>query len=160
MHGIESSAKSAYESENEALLAKTRMLVSSRSLCFVIEHRDRVGYGFTIGNRDAPGVHLMPKGIEFTGPFGAVGMTGRRYYFVPVSIRSHDKNTIDVYDAPDGIGGVGSIGEATGGWIRFRGKDGGILTNFIRAHRKHADAAEELDAIEQDQKAHGETLGF
>jgi len=146
---IESQDKSAYDSENAAMLDKTRMLISSRSLRFVIEHRDRVADGFAIRNRNGPGVQVRPKGMEFSGLFGAVGTTGRRYYFVPVSSNSDDK-VVDVYDTPDGIGGVGGIGTATGGWIRFRGEGGGILASFIRAHRKHAGVAEQLDAIEHD----------
>ena len=147
---IESQDKSSYDEENNAMLAKTRMLVSSRSLRFVIEHRDRVAEGFAIRNRNAPGVQIGPKGMEFSGPFSAVGTTGRRYYFVPVSSISDDKHAVDVYDTPDGIGGLGGIGQATGGWIRFRGEGGGILASFIGAHREHAGVPEQLDAIEQD----------
>lgn len=150
IHKIESQEKIAYDRENNAMLAKTRMLVSSRSLQFVIEHRDRVAEGFATKNRNGPGINVGPSGFEFTGPFGGVGITGKRYYFVPISNDSNDKDVVDVYDAPDGIGGVGKAGDATGGWVRFRGKGGGILGSFIDAHRGHANVAERLDAIEQN----------
>lgn len=142
--------RSAYDHENDAMLEKTRMLVLSRSLRFVIEHRDRVADGFAIRNRNAPDVQVGPKGIEFWGPLGAVGTTGKRYYFLPVPNNSNDDDTVDVYDTPDGIGGVGGIGPTTGGWIRFRGKGGGILASFIEAHRKHAGLANQLVTIKQD----------
>lgn len=150
IHRIESQDRSAYSAENAAMLAKTRMLISSRSLRFVIEHRDRVAEGFKIRNRNGPSIQVGPKGMEFSGPFGAVGTTGARYYFVPTSSDSNEEDAVDVYDTPDGIGGVGEIGTATGGWIRFRGERGGILASFIEAHREHAGAVEQLDTIEQN----------
>jgi hypothetical protein len=150
LNRIEKQDPAAYGKENDAMLTKTRMRVSSRALQFVVEHRDRVASGFTRSNRNGPGISVGPKGVEFTGPFGAVGVSGRRYYFVPVSNHANDKDAVEVFDTPDGIGDMGRAGSATGGWVRFRGRNGGILAKFITAHREHAGVPEQLDAIEQD----------
>lgn len=150
VHRIEKRDAATYRMESDAMLAKTRMLVSSRALRFVIEHRDRVAVGFAHGNRRGPSINIGPKGVEFSGAYGAVGISGKRYYFIPVSDYADDKGTVEVFETPDGIGGVGRVGAATGGWVRFRGQHGGILANFIKAHREHAALPEQLDGIEQD----------
>ena len=147
---LESQDEPSYDAENEAMLKKTRLLVTSRSLRFVIANRERVAEGFSTGNRNGPSIQVSPRGTEYTGPFGAIGTTGSRYYFVPVSIDSTKDDGIDVYDAPDGIGGVGRIGQASGGWIRFRGEGGGILGSFIAAHGKHIGVVGRLDELEQN----------
>jgi hypothetical protein len=146
---LESQDRPSYDAENEAMLRKTRLLVTSRSLRFVIANRERVAEGFSTGNRNGPSIQVSPRGIEYSGPFGAIGRTGRSYYFVPVSADSTEDDGVDVYDAPDGIGGGGHIGPAAGGWIRFRGEGGGILGSFIAAHGKHTGLVGRLDELRQ-----------
>ena len=150
LHRVQESDADAYTRENMALLEKTRLLVSSRALRFVVEHRARFADGFRRRNRDGVSVQISPSGYEFLGPFGAIGHSGRQYYFVPLSAIADDRDHVEVLDpTADGVGGVGHGGPATGGWVRFSGQDGGVLRKFIIEHRKQANADDDLSLIEQ-----------
>ncbi len=150
LNQIQINDSDAFATENAACLEKTRLLVSSRALRFVIEHRERVALGFRNGNRNGVDINITSSGVEFEGPLGAIGVSGNRYFFVPRSEHADDRGHIRVFDATfDGLGGVGSVGSSTGGWARFEGADGGILGRFIDQHSRHRNVTEELAGIRQ-----------
>jgi len=132
------------------MLEKTRLLVASSSLRWIMEHRDLVVQGFVQGNRSAPRLRIGPRGAEHTGLFGAVGKSGRRYYFVAVQPGQRKDGAVEVVDpVDDGVEAAPRSETATGTWVRFLGDDGGVLTAFINAHARQVLPTADISALRQ-----------
>jgi hypothetical protein len=150
LDGLQRDDANAYVAETAAIREKTRLLVASPSLLWVVEHRDLVVQGFMQGNRHAPRSSIGPQGVEYSGLFGAVGKSGRRYYFVAVQPGQPADGAVDVVDpTDDGVRGAVPGGPTSGGWIRFRGSDGGVLNAFINAHARQVLPTEDLSPLRQ-----------
>jgi hypothetical protein len=85
-------------------------------------------------------------GVGFQPPFGAIGRSGRRYYFIPKE--SIDKFVEELSPAAqrDGIGGpAGGVG-----WVRFKGSGTNILNRFIELHQHQGSRGADLTELRQD----------
>jgi hypothetical protein len=147
---LERGDANAYAAANAAIIEKTRLLVASPSLRWVMEHRELVAQGFVEGNRAAPSLTVGASGVEHTGLFGAVGESGRRYYFVGAQPGQAKDGAVEVVDpVADGVEAAPRSEPATGAWVRFLGDDGGVLTAFINAHARQVLPTADLSALRQ-----------
>lgn len=131
------------EAETRILEKKKELLISSSALRFVIEHRERIVAGFATVNRNGPN---LIYGQGYTGPLGAVGRSGRNYYFVePGSLDGFVAEPNDPAPGSDGIGG------AAGGvaWVRFKGGATNVLDRFVDEHHRHKPSAGDLTQLRQ-----------
>jgi hypothetical protein len=80
-------------------------------------------------------------------PFGGVGRSGRKYYFVPPDHRdSFVEIPTDPTWADDGLGAP--AGGA--GWVRFKGIGQNILNKFLDVHRAQGSPGVDLELLRQD----------
>ena len=135
------------ESESGWLRQKAALLVSSSALCWVIENRAEIVQGFLVRNRSGVSATISPDGSGFHPPFGAVGNSGRKYYFVP---RAHLDKFVEVPAVPsyleDGVGGPACDAH----WVRFMGRDTNILNRFIELHGLQGSPGGEIGHLAQD----------
>ena len=149
---VEALVDDAREAENARLLEKTKLLVTSSSLRFVVENRERVLAGFNHRNRDGPSISVSPNGIVHSGDFGAVGRSERRYYYV---VSPQDRGLDQFVEGGeailDGIGGAGSTGgPGAADWIRYRGGEKCLLNKFIRLHEAQGSPGCVISGLRQD----------
>lgn len=131
-------------SESTMLLEKTRLLVGSPALRWTIRKREEVAKGFVTKNSNGPSLDV---GVGFRPPFGAIGVSGRRYYFIPPE---HCDQFVETPTNPnsfeDGVGGP--AGGAV--WSRFKGRDQNILNKFIDLHAEQESPGVDLTVLRQD----------
>lgn len=117
--------------ESDILRKKKSLLINSPSLVWIIKNRKNIISSFQQKNRNGPSLML---GSGYSGSFGAIGNSGRKYFFIdPQYIDSSAEIPSDIDPQKDGVGGP------AGGtnWMRFKGREGNVLNSFIELHRKH-----------------------
>lgn len=119
-------------SESRALSLKRGLLVQSRALRWVVANYQPMIDGFVTNNKNGVSANLTPDGGDWQPPFGAVGHSGKKYYFVPPA---HADEFVEAPTNPPSI--EDGIGDPAGGakWVRFRGESQNILNRFLDAHK-------------------------
>ncbi|MEN6495354.1 MAG: hypothetical protein ABFD16_13825, partial [Thermoguttaceae bacterium] len=135
------------QAESRALSLKRDLLVQSKALRWVIANCQDVIDGITTQNKNGVCMNVTPDGGQWHPPFGAVGHSGRKYYFIPPShIDEFVEPPTDTPWAEDGLGGPAGGAE----WLRFRGKEQNILNRFLNAHRDEGSPGVNLEILRQD----------
>ena len=135
------------QAESRALSLKRDLLVQSPALRWVIANCHPIIDGFVTQNRNGVSMNLIPGGGQWQPPFGAVGHSGRKYYFIPPD------HVDEFVEAPtnlpwteDGLGGPAGGAE----WLRFRGKGQNVLNRFLDAHKDEGSPGVDLEILRQD----------
>jgi len=135
------------EAESRALSLKRDLLVQSPALRWVVKNWQPIVGGFMTANRNGVSVIVTPGSGGWQPPFGAVGHSGRKYYFIPPD---HLDRFVDAPTSPtwaeDGIGGPADGVD----WVRFTGKRQNILNRFLDAHRDEGSPGVDLEMLRQD----------
>jgi hypothetical protein len=135
------------ESESRALSLKRDLLVQSRALRWVIGNWQPIVDGFVTSNRNGVSVNFAPGSGGWQPPFGAVGHSGRKYYFIPpVHLDDFVEAPTNLTWAEDGIGGPA----CDANWVRFKGTVQNILNKFLDAHKDEGSPGGDLDMLRQD----------
>ena len=136
------------EAESRALSLKRDLLVQSRALRWVVKNWQAIVDGFLTGNKNGVGWSISPGSGGWQAPFGAVGHSGRKYYFIPPD------HLDDFVEAPTNpTSNENGIGDPAGGahWVRFKGTEGNILNSFLDAHRDEGSPGEvDAEMLRQD----------
>ncbi|MCZ6691182.1 MAG: hypothetical protein O7H41_16470 [Planctomycetota bacterium] len=143
-HSLVEDESGPIPAESMSLDDKKRLLLSSSSLLYVVGNRERILSGFVDRNRKGPDL-LFGRG--FMGHLGAVGYSGKKYYFV-----APDSMDGLVFEPSDPAPREDGIGDPAGGsaWVRFQGHEGNILSAFIDAHASRGSPGGDLSALAQD----------
>jgi len=128
-------------SESRILDEKKSLLINSTSLVWVIRNRTNIIASFLQYNRKGPS---LIWGRGYAGAFGAVGYSGRKYFFInPDSIDSFVEVPVDISPQEDGIGGpAGGVN-----WIRFKGERENILNIFIKLHQRQRSLGGDISGL-------------
>lgn len=133
--------------ESTALESKKGLLIKSSALRWVIANYQLIKDGFLIGNKNGPGLNLTAGTGSWLPPYGAVGHSGRKYYFVPPD---HTDDFVaeptDMTWTNDGLGGPAGGAK----WFRFKGSEDNILNKFLDEHRNQKSPGDNLDMLRQD----------
>ncbi|MHC4671718.1 MAG: hypothetical protein ACYTF1_02205 [Planctomycetota bacterium] len=133
--------------ESRVLSLKRDLLIQSRALRWVVKNWEPIVDGFIKGNRNGVGTALAPGSGGWLPPFGAKGLSGRKYYFIPPD---HLDEFVEVPTSPtwteDGIGGPAS----NANWVRFKGTEQNILNKFLDAHKNQGSPGVDLDMLRQN----------
>ena len=139
---VENSAapiKGPIKAESRALSLKRDLLVQSRALRWVVKNSQAIVDGFVTNNRKGPNQTFSPGSAGWEPPFGAVGHSGEKYYFIPPD---HLDGFVEAPTNPTSIDdGIGDpAGDAN--WVRFKGTPENILDTFLDAHRDEGSPGE------------------
>ena len=130
--------------ESRALVAKRDLFVQSSALRWVVRNWEAIAAGIVSQNRNGVSVILGPKGTGWQPPFGAVGLSGRRYYFIP---SEHCDEFVEVASQPsaleDGVGGPPAGGE----WVRFKGRKQNVLNKVLDIHADEGSPGVDLESL-------------
>ena len=132
------------EFESKILQKKRDLLFNSRSLEWLMKNASDVMDGIIKQNRS--GVASGGNGI-WLPPYGAVGFSGRKYYFIP-----HENCDQFVEPASNPDAKIDGVGEPVSGasWVRFRGKHDNILNVFLDNHHQQGSPGLNLEVLRQD----------
>ena len=134
------------QSESRALSLKRDLLVQSRALRWIITNYQAMIDGFLTRNRTGVGANVTPDG-GWQPPFGAVGHSGRKYYFIPPAhVDEFVEEPANPTSLEDGVGGPACGAK----WMRFRGKAQNILNRFLDAHMDEGSPGVDLEVLRQD----------
>ena len=131
------------EAESRALSRKRDLLFTSRALRWVIKNYQPIIDGFRTSNRN--GVGQNGPG-NWQPPFGAVGDSGRYYYFIPPD---HLDEFIGVPTNPTWVDDCLAGPANRADWVRFMGTDQNILNEFLRVHRDEGSPGVDLEELRQ-----------
>lgn len=134
-------------SESHALSLKRDLLVQSCALRWVVSKWQQIFNGLVSGNKSGVGLIGIPGAGEWQPPFGAVGQSGRKYYFIPPE---HLDKFVEVPTSPtwneDGLGGPA----CDANWVRFKGAEQNILNKFLDVHRGEGSPGIDLEMLRQN----------
>jgi len=145
-HDAVEDANGPIAAESAALAQKRNLLVQSRALRWIIRNWKPVVAGLEIRNTNGVGMSISPGSTGWQPPFGAVGSSGRKYYFIPPDHRDEFVETpVTPTPAEDGVG------EPAGGasWIRFRGEHDNVLNRFLDLHAAQGSLGVALEILRQ-----------
>lgn len=133
--------------ESRALSLKRDLLVQSSSLRWVVSNWQPISNGLATGNKGGVGAIITPGGGGWQPPFGAVGQSGQKYYFIPPD---HLDEFVEIPTRPtwkeDGIAGPA----CDANWVRFKGAAQNILNKFLDAHRSAGSPGIDLEMLRQN----------
>jgi hypothetical protein len=135
------------EAESRALTLKRDLLIQSRALRWIVSNWQPIVAGFTSNNMNGVGINMSPGNSGWLPPFGAVGRSGRKYYFVPPDQRDEFvEPPTGPTSSQDGLGGPAAGAE----WVRFKGTTENLLNTFLDAHRGEGSPGLNLESLRQD----------
>ncbi len=135
------------KAESLALTHKRNFLIQSRALRWVVLNWQPIVAGFAVFNRNGVGLVMSPDSSGWLPPFGGVGCSGRKYYFIPPDqCDDFVEPPTNPTWAEDGMGGPAGAAD----WVRFKGNTQNLLNKFLDVHRDQGSPGSDLEGLRQD----------